>query len=408
MMREKLIKMAYNQNIQMDKLDRKCIISFFQHWEIPKRPKNITELMKVFFTCCFTYAPLRKYLSSIFGSIPTPSMLPNCLSEIYSEKEFLNDQNWTPNKLHEIASKIQDRDQFDLKSNQFKPRMVAVILDGSREMEKYLEYGIDKFYQELDEINKSTGEEIWKYVSEFPKQIYNVGTALICDFLKDIGCDRFVKVDHHFKKEFPSLLGLNDCTKLNSKEHFILSQEISNMLKMSPFHLDHLLYQWGRYKKYENIIMGENKQMNDNIFGDDNAFDNYIIHDELKKEDNIKKNHTEKEYIVKNIERIVETEENCGIVIEGANVIYDGPYLDDNMHAVVNAEIRAKSGTKINIDFHIIGTAFDKDGKILTSAAEDFEAKNFFAITPLKLHLPVKEKPVKVRIYAQKGTSTII
>lgn len=251
MRRDKLIKFAHDQKLQMDKLDRKCIITFFQHWEIPERPKDVPELMKTFFTCCFTYAPLRKYLASIAGSIPTPSMLPNCLSKIYSEKEFLAGQNWTPAKLHNIASKIQQKEGFDLKSNKFKPRMISVILDGSIEMEKRLGFGVERFYQELDRINKSSGEEIWEYVSEFPKQIHNVGTTLICDFLKDIGCDRFVKVDHHFKKEFPSLLGLNDCNKLSYKEHFILSQEISHMLEMSPFHLDHLLYQWGRYKKYD-------------------------------------------------------------------------------------------------------------------------------------------------------------
>ena len=128
--------------------------------------------------------------------------------------------------------------------------MISVILDGTKEMGQRLEFGIERFYHELEEINKSTGEEMWKYVAEFARQIYNVGTALICDFLKDIGCDRFVKVDHHFKKEFRSLLGLNDCKKLSSKEHFIWSQEISNLLEMSPFHLDHLLYQWGRYKEY--------------------------------------------------------------------------------------------------------------------------------------------------------------
>ncbi len=250
MRRDKLIRFAHDQNIQMDKLDRKCIISFFEHWEIPKRPKDIPDLMKTFFTCCFTYAPLRKYLTSVSGSIPTPSMLPKCLAVIYSEEEFLKDYNWTPFKLHEIATKIQQKEKYDLKSNKFRPRMIAVILDGTQEMAKRLKGGIEKFYQELDEINKSTGEEIWKYVSEFPRQIYNVGTALICDFLKDIGCDRFIKVDHHFKKEFPSLLGLNDCKKISSKEHFVLSQVISNMLEMSPFHLDHLLYQWGRYKKY--------------------------------------------------------------------------------------------------------------------------------------------------------------
>jgi hypothetical protein len=249
--REKLIKFAHDQNIQMDKLDRECIIKFFQHWEIPERPKNIPELMKTFFTCCFTYAPLRKYLTSISGSIPTPSMLPSCLAKIYSHNEFLENKNWTPTKLHGIASKIQQKEQFDLNSNKFKPRMIAVLLNGTVEMEKRLTGGIESFYQELDQVNSSAGDEIWKYVSEFPKQIHNVGTALICDFLKDIGCDRFVKVDHHFKKEFPTLLGLNDCNKLSSKEHFVLSQKISTMLEMSPFHLDHLLYQWGRHKKYE-------------------------------------------------------------------------------------------------------------------------------------------------------------
>ena len=132
--------------------------------------------------------------------------------------------------------------------------MISVILDGTKEMGRRLEFGIEKFYQELEAINKSSGGETWKYVSEFPRQIHNVGTAFICDFLKDIGCDRFVKVDHHFKNEFPTLLGLNDCKKLSSKEHFILSQEIADILDMSPFHLDHLLYQWGRYKKYDQYL----------------------------------------------------------------------------------------------------------------------------------------------------------
>ncbi len=249
--REKLIKFAYDQNLKIDKLDRECIISYFEHWGIPKRPKDIPTLMKTFFTSCFSYAILRNYLISVAGSIPTPSMLPNCLAEIYSKEEFLRDQNWMPSKLHDITSRIQQKENFDLKSNEPKPRIISVILKGSQEMEKRLEYGIEKFYQELDEINNSTAEEIWKYVSEFPKQIYNVGPALLCDFLKNIGCDRFVKVDYHLKKEFPYLLGLDDCKKLTEKEHFILSLEISSMLKMSPFHLDHLLYQWGRYKKYE-------------------------------------------------------------------------------------------------------------------------------------------------------------
>lgn len=249
--RDLLISFAYNKQIQMGDLDKECIVTFFERWELPQKPANIPDLMKTFFTCCFTYAPLRKYLTSVAGSIPTPEMLPNCLSKIYSENDFLLDQNWMPLKLREIAEKIQNRESFDLKSNQFRPRMISVLLDGTLEMNKRLKSGLDGFYSELDSINEESGHEIWGYVSGFSDNIYNVGTALICDFLKDIGCDRFVKVDHHFKNEFPKLLGFSNCNKLSAKDHFVLSQKIADLLKMSPFHLDHLLYQWGRHKKYE-------------------------------------------------------------------------------------------------------------------------------------------------------------
>ncbi len=144
-----------------------------------------------------------------------------------------------------------------------------------------------------------------------------------------------------------------------------------------------------------------------NIFDNDNALD-FIMSEEIDKQNVNQVNNEEKEYIVSNIERIEETEINCGINIDGANAIYDGPYLDGNMHAVVNAEIKSRGGAKIKEDFHIIGSAFDKNGKILTSAAVNFKAKSFFAIAPLKLHLSVMEKPAKIRIYAQKGASTII
>jgi thermostable 8-oxoguanine DNA glycosylase len=114
-----------------------------------------------------------------------------------------------------------------------------------------LKNGLASFYKELDEINNKPAKNIWDYLLEFPKNIHNVGSALICDFIKGVGYKNFVKVDHHFKKEFPQLLGFANCDKLTAKEHFILSREITELLNISPFHLDHLLYQWGRYKKYE-------------------------------------------------------------------------------------------------------------------------------------------------------------
>lgn len=248
--RDLLICLAYNLEIRMEELDRECIINHLERWENPKPPDNIPDLMKTFFTCCFTYAPLRKYLSSVSDRMLSPEILPECLAKIYTESDFLQDHHWFPREIYRIADRVQQQEQFSLKLNQFKPRMIAVLRDGAKEMEQRLKHGIDWFYDELSGVNEQTGSEMWKYVYEFQRKIYNVGTSLICDFLKDIGCDRFVKVDHHFKKEFPELIGFNDCRRITPKEHFILSQAISDSLGISPFHLDHILYQWGRYKKF--------------------------------------------------------------------------------------------------------------------------------------------------------------
>ena len=87
--RDKLIKLAHDQHVQMDTTDRKNIISFFEHSEKPKHPKSIPELMKIFFTSCFSYAPLRKYLSSISESIPTPNSLPKFWLKSFLKKVFL-------------------------------------------------------------------------------------------------------------------------------------------------------------------------------------------------------------------------------------------------------------------------------------------------------------------------------
>ena len=173
------------------------------------------------------------------------------MAEIFSEEGFLINDNWIPAKLYEIAKRIQEKERYNFNSKKFKPRMIIVLMEGSQEMERRLEGGIDKFYQEIEIINQSSGEIMWDFVLVFKKNIHNVGSALICDFLKNIGCNRFVKVDHHFKKEFPDLLGVDYCGNISEKKHFLLSQEISEILKISPFNLDHILYQWGRYKKYK-------------------------------------------------------------------------------------------------------------------------------------------------------------
>ena len=90
---------------------------------------------------------------------------------------------------------------------------------------------------------------------EVSKSINNVGVALVCDFLKEIGFTRFVKVDHHFKREFPELLSTSKTCKQSPKESFILSQELADSIGITPFHLTRSLYLWGRYGDKRNLTV---------------------------------------------------------------------------------------------------------------------------------------------------------
>jgi hypothetical protein len=85
---------------------------------------------------------------------------------------------------------------------------------------------------------------------DFSRPIQNVGPALICDFFKEMGFVRYVKVDHHFRKEFPELISGNTECNQNPKENFMLSQQIADSDGITPYHLDAILYLWGRYGKH--------------------------------------------------------------------------------------------------------------------------------------------------------------
>jgi hypothetical protein len=167
-----LIRISHNLSIPMDPLDRDCIQNFFERGESPAKPADIAGLLKLFFTSCFTYAPLRKFLISIAGSIPTAEMLPHCLSKVYHESRFLDDENWYPDELYALAQAIQNRDKYDLKSNQFKPRMIAVLLSGSKEMSARLRGGLNHFYGELEKLTHFTSDHMWAYVEDFSEHIY--------------------------------------------------------------------------------------------------------------------------------------------------------------------------------------------------------------------------------------------
>lgn len=244
-----LIELSHNPNFLMEPFERNRIQNFLEKHGTPEKPKTIEKLMKHFCVSSFSYAPLRNnFLAPFIGELPSTQNIDKALHLAFGNPDFLDIKNWQPQELGLLAKQIQNKSQFDLKSKQFRPRIIAVLISGSAKMQEELQSGLETFYTRIRKV--IVPEDMWKYVNDSSKKIIQVGPALFCDFLKEIGFTRYVKVDHHFRKEFPQLIGVNDsCRKMSFKKSFILSQEIADKIGISPYLLDSLLYLWGRYGK---------------------------------------------------------------------------------------------------------------------------------------------------------------
>jgi len=242
-----LINLSYDYSIPMMPSERTSIQSLLEKWETPTRPNNAINLIKQFCTSAFSYAPLRKYLTSFIGDIPKRDTIHFALNKAFNNDSFLIDSNWTPKTLRNLALKIQIKENYDLSRKQFKPRIISVLLTGTEKLSNELSSGLDIFYNKIETITSPC--EMWDLAENFSKPITNVGPALICDFFKEIGFVRYVKVDHHFRKEFPQLIADYKICRQNPKMSFILSQKIADQIGITPYHLDSILYLWGRYGK---------------------------------------------------------------------------------------------------------------------------------------------------------------
>lgn len=243
--RKILINLSYDNPSPMEPSEIIRTQAMLERWESPSKPGDIPTLIKQFCVSVFSYAPIRNYLSELIGSIPTRDTIAQALYQVFNQDEFLVDSNWLPKSLGKLAETIQKKNKYDLSRKQFKPRIISVLRSGTVKLGQELIDGIDSFYNRISNVTQP--HDMWKLANDFSAPIEQVGPALICDFFKEIGFTRYVKVDHHFKKELPKLVILIGSCKLNPKQSFILSQEIADAVCMTPFHIDSILYLWGRY-----------------------------------------------------------------------------------------------------------------------------------------------------------------
>jgi len=251
LIRNSLIHLIHDdsRNHRIAPIDRWEIEHFIEKMEPPIGPNSVPLLMKEFMNSCCSYGPLRKWLSNKIGEKSVASTIHKSLTSIYDEVAFLEEENWNPKSLIEIGEGINKERQYSFTSAhpKYYERVLGVLITGSYKILSELDNGLEHFYLRLSRVNNQSPDKMWKFAKEFSAPIYQVGIAQISDFLKNIGCTQFVKVDYHVTKEFPEITTFS-CKKMSKKEIFKKSIELSEEIGMTPFYLDKLLYQWGQYK----------------------------------------------------------------------------------------------------------------------------------------------------------------
>jgi len=182
--RSLLIKLSYDKASMVAPVERQRIQSILERQESPSRPEDIPTLVRQFCASAFSYAPLRRYLSSLIDNIPMRDTIHVSLSKAFGNEGFLSDSTWEPDALHDLAFRIQRIENYDLANKQFKPRIISVLLTGTQVLSDELKNGMESLYHKIECANKPSA--MWDMAKDFSRPINNVGVILICDFFKEI------------------------------------------------------------------------------------------------------------------------------------------------------------------------------------------------------------------------------
>jgi hypothetical protein len=218
---------------------------------VPESPTDWDGLLKRYASSCLSYSVIRKKLTGLLGTIPTDDTIGTAMDLLYGTNCFNQPTTWTPQGLLSAVESIQAKEGWtenDLNSRTPEKRILAVLKDGSRYFSRVCPQGnLQLFYAQVRAAVSKGASAMWDFAEELGGSIRMVGPALASDFLKNVGFSDYVKIDHHFGKEFPALI---ENAPRAPKGLFIYSLRLAAELGVTPFFFDHLLYQWGRYQRY--------------------------------------------------------------------------------------------------------------------------------------------------------------
>ncbi len=249
-----------------DKTHTDMVMDALRDNKSPSRPETINRLLLQLINSAFTYNRIRNQLKRINKSkfdrnyFPVLEDQKKLLGYLLNDERFEDEDYWHPVRFKDLIEEIKDRRNYK-EVHELTDYWLRYILDilstAPAKLIEITNLNVNEFYEQVDDICNQDfnndiffkSEVLWRMATDFSIGIKNVGSNLICDFLKESGFADYAKMDVHLIRSMAEVLQINQDDKLADYESFATTQWLANKMNMTPYRLDKILYVYGVYRK---------------------------------------------------------------------------------------------------------------------------------------------------------------
>lgn len=260
-----LLTVAQNGS-QLDETHRDMVLESIRDNKPRPRPESLNKLMVQLVSSAFSYNRIRKQLRKINRevfknpSFPVRENHEQILAYILNDKRLEDEVYWHPREFKELLKEIDKKGDYkhlNIISDYWLEHMMDTLRTAPTKLMELSNSDINKFYKKVDTVcNQQFGrdvfikaQELWEFATEMSKGIRNVGTHLICDFLKESGYTDYAKMDVHLIRSMSEILNANSSKDLTDFELFVATLWVADKIKMTPYRLDKIQYVYDVYHK---------------------------------------------------------------------------------------------------------------------------------------------------------------
>jgi hypothetical protein len=249
-----------------DKTHTLMVLDYIRDNKNPQRPETLNKLMVQLISSVFSYNRIRKQLRKRnrewfnTDDYPIREDHERILAYLLHEERFENEDFWHPQKFELLIKEIDANKKYKeqhIFSDYWLEYIMDILRTAPSKLTELTNQNINEFYEKVDRICSQDYEQdvfrksevLWDLATEMSVGIKNVGTNLMCDFLKESGFTDYAKMDIHMIRSMSEVLNVYSCSKLTDSESFVVTQWLANKITMTPFKLDKIQYVYGMYNK---------------------------------------------------------------------------------------------------------------------------------------------------------------